>query len=158
VEPARLNVFVYGTLKRGERNHERFCRGVLAVREATVRGRLYELPYGLPALVVPEEDVLAMGTTDYSADAKTQYRAQSEPQECSLGPTVYGELFAFDNPEECLPALDGLEGFNPGKESRYERILIFATLSETGETVPTWAYGIKTPSGVHLPGGIWPAP
>ncbi len=84
----RLNVFVYGTLKRGERNNERFCRGVLALREATVRGRLYELPYSVPALVVPEEDVLAMGTTDYSADAKTQNRARSEPQESSLGPTL----------------------------------------------------------------------
>ena len=157
MEPARLNVFVYGTLKRGERNHERFCRGVLAVREATVRGRLYELPYGVPALIVPEEDVLAMGTTDYSADAKTQNRAQSEPQESSLSSTVHGEPFAFDDLEERLPALDGLEGFNPGEESRYERILISATLSETGETVPTWAYGIKTPTGVNLPDGIWPA-
>ena len=158
MEPTRLNVFVYGTLKRGERNHQRLCRGVLAVREATVRGRLYELSYGVPALVVPEEDVLAMGTTDYSADAKTQNRAQSEPQESSFGPTVHGELFAFDDPEERLPALDGLEGFNPGEDSRYERVLISATLSETGEAVPTWAYIIETPSGVHLPGGIWPAP
>ncbi|MBW1987856.1 MAG: gamma-glutamylcyclotransferase, partial [Deltaproteobacteria bacterium] len=43
-------LFVYGTLKRGCWNHERFCRGVLSVEEAVVRGRLYELPSGIPVL------------------------------------------------------------------------------------------------------------
>ncbi len=35
-KPVLLDVFVYGTLKRGQRNHERFCRGVLAVSESSV--------------------------------------------------------------------------------------------------------------------------
>ena len=156
MEPTRLNVFVYGTLKRGERNHQRFCRGVLAVREATVRGRLYELPYGVPALVVPEGDVLATGTTDYSADAKTQNRAQSESQESSLGPTVHGELFAFDDPEERLPALDLLEGFDPADASSpYRRVLV--PVETTGGPVLAWAYVVERSSGVYLPGGRWPA-
>jgi gamma-glutamylcyclotransferase (GGCT)/AIG2-like uncharacterized protein YtfP len=149
-------MFVYGTLKRGERNHQRFCRGVLAVREATVRGQLYELPYGVPALVVPEGDVLATGTTDYSADAKTQNRAQSEPQESSLVPTVHGELFAFDDPEERLPALDLLEGFDPADASSpYRRVLV--PVETTGGPVLAWAYVVERSSGVYLPGGRWPA-
>ena len=48
-----LRLFVYGTLKRGYWNHERFCRGVLSVEEAVVWGRLYELPSGIPVLRCP---------------------------------------------------------------------------------------------------------
>src|SRR5690606_29891162 len=69
-----LRLFVYGTLKQGYWNHERFCRGVLSVEEAVVRGRLYELPSGIPVLEVPEADVLAYGTADPLADVATQAR------------------------------------------------------------------------------------
>ena len=68
-----LRLFVYGTLKRGYWNHDAFCLGVLEVREAQVRGRLYEGP-GFPLLEVPEEDVLASGTADPLADVATQAR------------------------------------------------------------------------------------
>ena len=44
-----LRLFVYGTLKRGYWNHDPFCRGVLAIQEAQVRGRLFEGP-GFPVL------------------------------------------------------------------------------------------------------------
>ncbi len=46
----RLNLFVYGTLKRGQSNHERFCRGLISVQEATVRGCLYDPEERLPIL------------------------------------------------------------------------------------------------------------
>jgi hypothetical protein len=86
-----LDVFVYGTLKRGQRNHERFCQGALAVREATVRGQLYDLPFGFPALVVPKEDVQAAGTTDYLFDAGSRSHAQTGSQEVPPNwDTVYG--------------------------------------------------------------------
>jgi hypothetical protein len=73
-----LRLFVYGTLKRGYWNHERFCRGVLSVEEAVVRGRLYEFPSGIPVLEVPEADVLAHGTADPLADVATQARLAAE--------------------------------------------------------------------------------
>ena len=59
-----LRLFVYGTLKRGFWNHDRFCRGVLTVEDAVVRGRLFETSSGIPVLQVPEEDILAVGTTN----------------------------------------------------------------------------------------------
>ena len=65
-----LRLFVYGTLKRGYWNHERFWRGVLSVEEAVVRGLLYELPSGIPVLEVPEADVLAHGTADVATQAR----------------------------------------------------------------------------------------
>jgi len=67
-----LRLFVYGTLKCGFWNHDRFCRGVLTVEEAVVRGRLFETSSGIPVLQVPEEDILAVGTTNPLADVATQ--------------------------------------------------------------------------------------
>ncbi len=157
MKPIRLNIFVYGTLKRGQRNHERFCRGLVSAQEATVRGQLYELPYGFPALIVPKADVFATGTTDYLADGETGRGIEIEPSEKSLGPTVHGELFTFDDPEEYLPALDELEGFHPGEKSLYDRVLIPVTLPKTGVTIPAWAYVVQSASGVYLPDGRWPA-
>ena len=66
-----LKLFVYGTLKRGYWNHDTFCLGVLEIREAQVRGRLYEGP-GFPILEVPEKDILAYGTANHLADVATQ--------------------------------------------------------------------------------------
>ena len=158
-EPPRLTLFVYGTLKRGHSNHDRFCRGVLDVREATARGRLYDLPFGFPALVVPKEDVRAEGTADYPADAR-----ESGPSPGACAPkanpgwnVVHGELLTFGDPEDRLPSIDGLEGYRPGEPSLYRRILIPAAPSGAERAVLAWAYAVGSASGVHLPGGRWPA-
>lgn len=152
-----LNLFVYGTLKRGQSNHERFCRGLISVQEATVRGHLYELPFGFPALVVPETEVRATGTTNYLTDAEAGRYEEAEVSETpSSWDTVWGELLVFDDPEKRLPMLDGLEFFRPGEESFYKRVLIPATLAETGTTLLAWAYAIESASGLYLPGGHWP--
>ncbi len=46
-----LSLFVYGTLKPGQWAFEQFCQGqVLASAPALVRGRLYHLSLGYPAL------------------------------------------------------------------------------------------------------------
>ena len=71
---AMLRLFVYGTLKRGYWNHDRFCRGVLDVQEAMVRCRLYEMPSGIPVLQVPEVGILGHGAADPLADVATQTR------------------------------------------------------------------------------------
>jgi gamma-glutamylcyclotransferase (GGCT)/AIG2-like uncharacterized protein YtfP len=158
-EPPRLTLFAYGTLKRGHSNHERFCRGVLDVREATARGRLYDLPFGFPALVVPKEDVRAEGTSDYPADAR---ESGPSPDACipkaSLGwDVIHGEILTFGDPEERLPSVDGLEGYRPGEPSLYRRILIPTAPSGAKRAVLAWTYAVGSASGVHLPGGRWPA-
>ena len=58
-------MFFYGTFKRGERKREHYCGGALLVEEGAVRGDLYDVLLGYPALVVPEESVCAFGTGDY---------------------------------------------------------------------------------------------
>jgi gamma-glutamylcyclotransferase (GGCT)/AIG2-like uncharacterized protein YtfP len=152
-----LKLFFYGTLKRGQANHDRFCRGYLRVEEATVRGRLYDLPFGYPALVVPEEDIRAVGTADPVYDASIQQTLDPTEMRQSHGLRVFGELFTFDDAEHRLPALDRLEGFDPAGPSPYRRVLIPAGTSECAGVL-AWAYIVEKSSGTHLPGGRWPAP
>lgn len=164
-----LRLFVYGTLKRGFWNNDRFCRGVLAVEDAVVRGRLFETSSGIPVLEVPEEDILAVGTTNPLADVATQARvvarmSNPEPTPGQLpkkgtgapwGP-VYGELLTFDDPENRLPAIDRLEGFHPGGPCLYRRVLVPVRANGTG--LPVWLYAMGdrwTGSFKELIGGIW---
>jgi len=125
-------LFVYVTLKRGCWNHERFCRGVLDVQEAVVRGRLYEMPSGIP--VLPE-----------SATAG------------DCGP-VYGELLTFDDPETRLPAIDRLEGFHPGGPSLYRRVLVPVCIRQE-VVVGAWAYAGDSEQCFRrlLQAGRWPS-
>jgi len=144
-----LRIFVYGTLKRGCWNHDRFCRGVLDVQEAVVRGCLYELPSGIPVLQVPEKDILARGTADPLADVATQARfaeylasiLDPVPESATAGDCdpVYGELLTFDDPETRLPAIDRLEGFHPGGPSLYRRVLVPVCIAH-GMVLPVWVY------------------
>lgn len=162
----KTTLFVYGTLKRGFWNHDRFCRGVLNIREAEVRGRLYEMHSGIPVLQVPDGDVLAHGTSDVWADVATQGRLSeqvvSSPEPALQSATtgdwgrVYGELLTFDDPETRLPAIDRLEGFRPGEPSLYRRVLVPVRTNEA--ELPAWLYVVGNLwNGVfkELCDGIW---
>ena len=161
-----LRIFVYGTLKRGFWNHDRFCRGVLDIQEAMVRGRLYEMSSGIPVLQVPDGDILAGGTTDPLSDVATQARLSSR-MASRLEPTpesataadwgrVYGELLTFDDPETRLPSIDRLEGFRPGGSCLYRRVLVPVCITEMVQ--PAWLYigdSCPRPGLRVIPSGIW---
>lgn len=164
-----LRLFVYGTLKRGFWNHDRFCRGVLAVEDAVVRGRLFETPSGIPVLQVPEEDILSVGAIDPRADVATQAHVTARVSNPEPTPDrllknatgapwapVYGELLTFDDPETRLPAIDRLEGFHPGGPCLYRRVLV--PVRTNGAELPAWLYvaGDRwTGRFKELTGGIW---
>jgi gamma-glutamylcyclotransferase (GGCT)/AIG2-like uncharacterized protein YtfP len=149
-------LFFYGTLKRGQINHARFCRGFASAEDATVRGSLYDLPFGFPALVVPEEDVRAVGTDDPSHDAALQQRLAPQIAPRPDGPRVFGELFVFDRFDELLPALDRFEGFDPVADSGlYRRVLV--PVETPRKTILAWVYAQRKPAGSYLPNGRWPA-
>lgn len=161
-----IALFVYGTLKRGYSNHENYCRGVLAVEEALVRGCLYIRPDRIPFLEVPYEDILATGTADPAADAAAQQRrirlmdAQQPaarplcPKETGEG-IVRGELLVFDDPEIRLTAIDRLEGFRPGGRSLYRRLLVPVRVNQTWQVA--WAYAVEKtpPEWPRLESGRW---
>jgi gamma-glutamylcyclotransferase (GGCT)/AIG2-like uncharacterized protein YtfP len=149
-----LTMFFYGTLKRGQSNHDRFCQGAVRIEPATTLGRLYELPFGFPGLCVNQHDVRAIGTTNYLTDAEKQREAP--PDSPAPGwDVVHGELFTFEDPETRLIAFDALEGYTPGENSLYQRVLI--PVQSRGEHLLAWVYELKRPAGVYLPGGRWPA-
>lgn len=136
-------LFVYGTLKRGCWNHDRFCRAALHIQEATVRGQLYELPSGIPVLQVSEDDMLAAATGDFPADVAVQKRLASMLTSQRLEPpmdgeVVHGELFTFDDPAQRMPAIDRLEGFRPGQASMYRRVL--TPVFTKDKVVAAWVY------------------
>jgi len=137
---ALLRLFVYGTLKRGGRFHERYCDGVLAIEVASVRGRVHRLPQGYLTLVVPEETILARGTTDAAADVRRQETivAEAAPQDPTWS-DVPGELLTFDDPQKRLPRIDRLEGFHPGADSLYQRVLL-PIRGANGLRAAAWAY------------------
>lgn len=153
---ATLSLFVYGTLKSGFPAHEHFFGGDANIEEAMVRGALFDLPAGYPALAVPGEDILATGTADVVSDAGKQLgRIAVRRKSPASGETVHGEAVRFGYPEWRLPALDAFEGFEPEGASLHARVLIPAW-RPSGEAFPAWAY--VTPSGARLPEGIWPLP
>ena len=160
-----LRLFVYGTLKRGCRNHRSFCQGVVEIREASVRGRLYQGP-GYPILEVPKDDILAQGTTHPLADAATQARlsdqVQSKLRRLPESATrdawgaVYGELLTFDDPQTRLPPIDRLERFRPAGRSLYRRVLVRATVD--GARQLAWVYTVENLGIVQhrIESGRWP--
>ena len=102
-----------------------------------VRGRLFETSSGIPVLLVPEEEILAVGTTNPLADVGTRAH-------------VTARMF---NPE---PTPDRLEGFHPGGTCLYRRVLVSGQTH--GTVLPAWLYVVGDHwirSFKELTGGIW---
>jgi len=123
-----LRLFVYGTLKKGFWNHDRFCTRAASIEPATTWGRLYHLPAGFPALEVPESSILVTGTADPLADTRTQSTIElaenAMPRSEGDWDLVHGELMTFANPGFDLPPIDRLEAFNPSVRCVYTRVLV----------------------------------
>ena len=114
--PAPFRVFVYGTLKRGFSNHEYFCRGVTAIEDAVICGRLYALNAHIPALAIPDTSVLAHGSLDNADDHRCQRSIvidREQPVITDAWRMIHGEVLTFSEPER-LARLDHLEGVRQG--------------------------------------------
>ena len=125
---------------------------------ATVRGRLYQLSTGLPALKIPATSILAIGTLSPNADAHTQciakITAASTKVRSDMWDTVYGQVITFDDPKSVLPAIDRLEGFSPNGFCLYRRVLTPARAS--GRNCPVWLYEYaQSGASVRLAQGRW---
>ena len=155
-----ITLLVYGTLKRGFPNHDRFCRNAIDIQPATVWGHLHDLG-AYPALQVPEESILAYGTADPLADAATQarYAAHVPPHAPDTQPLgdwdpIHGELIAFPDPAQNLPPLDYLEGFRPDQASLYHRVLLPAQANF--RATYAWTYVMHgRVRGQRIASGTW---
>jgi gamma-glutamylcyclotransferase (GGCT)/AIG2-like uncharacterized protein YtfP len=145
-----LQVFVYGTLKPGESNYNRYCEGnVLSVEPAIAPGKLYDFPQlGYPGMMRVE-----------SADLATHLA------------TVQGVILSFADPN-ILKILDELEDYDQTRspdQNEYLRQTITVTCRGAIATPKTilkniqktvWVYvmthdTIQKLGGIWLPDGIW---
>lgn len=130
-----LNVFVYGTLKPGEINYNRYCQGrVVEQTKAWTRGQLYHLPrLGYPGMV-----------------------------RCRSG-RVEGYLLTFAE-SSILTILDRLEDYLPERspqENEYNRHWISVyQLHSQQKLTEAWGYTmaietVKQWQGVLISSGWW---
>ncbi|MCG8453117.1 MAG: gamma-glutamylcyclotransferase [Spirochaetales bacterium] len=140
-------MLVYGTLKRGFRNHHLLQPYLHSIRSASFWGKLYHLhDYECPAVIFPEH--LAQGSGDYSHDLRIQMGLNQQrhglfPEVEQEGWTrLSGELVELQNPREAFVVLDQLEGFLCEESPSYERILIPVHTDQGW--LYAWAYGMDT--------------
>ena len=112
-------VLVYGTLRSGMPN-DRLWRGAGArsIRAILPGARLYDLPYGFPAVVLLDDG------------------------ESAGEPVVHGELVTCEDMPELIRALDRLEGYDPDRppeRNHYQRVLVEVEVP-SGERLPAWIY------------------
>jgi gamma-glutamylcyclotransferase (GGCT)/AIG2-like uncharacterized protein YtfP len=116
-------LFVYGTLLSGEENDG--WLGGLHAQEARVKGRLYRLPAGYPALVV-----------------------EGEAQDW-----VEGEWFEGVGPR--LKVLDQLEGVGQGLFARVRLPVVVVARTVAAWVYVLSADQVRQRGGVHLVEGSW---
>jgi gamma-glutamylcyclotransferase (GGCT)/AIG2-like uncharacterized protein YtfP len=157
--PMLFRLFVYGTLKRGYWNHDTYCRSAVSVEEATVRGRLYELPSAIPVMLVPDDDILAVGS-DCVLDDILRQDTTATPGDDWLADgwdEVHGELITFTD-LAAVEDIDRLEGFRPGRPCLYRRVLVPVT-TVGAAAQPAWCYVLGVPSSrtiIPLGKDSWP--
>ena len=126
-----MQVFVYGTLKPGERSCKIYCEPYLVnYRQATAPGRLYHLPVGYPAMTLE-------------------------------GGWVRGVLLTFDDDRVLKPMdeLEEYDPNRP-QDSAYWRIR-HSIYTPTGEPLTeAWLYvmprdRVEALAGQWLPAGYW---
>jgi gamma-glutamylcyclotransferase (GGCT)/AIG2-like uncharacterized protein YtfP len=168
---AELRIFVYGTLKRGFSNHQRYCHGLLHAEPAYLVGKLFKLTARIPVLTIPDKHILAFGSGDIDTDLQQQEKMESflrlgsssAEERASMASIpgdpwrkVQGELLFFDDPEIRLPSMDFLEDFRPGFPSTYNRVLVSVVLPDGSKTA-AWTYiaGFDTRDLEEYDGEVW---
>ncbi len=159
--PEELRLFVYGTLKKGFKNHEHYCRGASLVSHGRAWGRLYLVHPNVPTLSVPEPTVLLRGSDDYPRDFAAQQELMENPPPFDWGSyrpgrnwrMIEGELLSFPEPAKALGILDAVEGFHPRTPEFYDRVLVPVQLGSEEHTLGhelVWTYVL--PAGEEPPG------
>ncbi|WP_193372596.1 gamma-glutamylcyclotransferase family protein [Planktothrix agardhii] len=128
----QIDVFVYGTLKPGECNYQRYCQGrVIAQRPALAWGKLYALSLGYPGMVAGDG-------------------------------IVEGVILSFTDPNIFLDLdqLENYQPHRPAEENEYQRqqISVFDLNHQPLGLVWVYLMDIKTVefySGVLIPDGCW---
>ena len=131
-----INIFVYGSLRKGFFNYEKYLEGKVAkIKPAILKNMdLYHMPYkGYPAIIPGTSEVL-------------------------------GEIIVVNDYESTIPPIDKMEGFigegNPNNE--YHKKLLEVELLNTGEKEKCYVYfynkdkdNLFNDKAIHIPDGNW---
>ena len=161
-----LRLFVYGTLKRGCRNHHVLLPGSLWRSERRPFGAASTRAPGIPfwrcpkMTSSPKAPPIPWPTRPPRRDCPIRCSpstgsSRKAPQGMPWG-AVYGELLTFDEPQTRLPPIDRLEGFRPAGRSLYRRVLVPATVD--GARQLAWVYTVEN-LGIgrrRIESGRWP--
>lgn len=151
-----LSLFVYGTLMRRGRYHAVYFPVDTPAVAARIRGRLFQLQAGYPAVELAETHRLATATGAFEADERTE--REWRPVVASFvepGGTegwVHGELVTVGDPL-LMRMLDRLEGFRPGRRSLFLRVLAPVWVRSEHSPRPAWVYVQQAPRGRFVPTG-----
>ncbi len=129
---APIRVFVYGTLKPGEKNYPRYCQGnVKHAQPAIAQGLLYDLCLGYPAMTPGEG-------------------------------WVKGVLLSFEDVSvlAALDELEGYHSDRNPEDNEYERSLIEVFTPDQEPLGESWIYWMPLPTiqrweGTFIPNGDW---
>ena len=126
-----LRIFVYGTLKPGEANYQKYCAGMLYATSAIALGKLFALPMGFPAMTLGDKPVHGYLL-------------------CFINPEI---LMTLDELEDYQPARDA-------SENLYYRQMIEIYDQEGRSLGSAWVYLMTKESvcqlgGVVLTDGCW---
>ena len=135
MQKAPQDLFVYGTLKRGQPAHRRYCGDAVFITSGAVRGRLHRHPDGYPVLVLA-------------------------PSMLVTGPDwqwIRGELFRLRDPARNLARIDAYEGVIAGTPGSYHRVRVAVRAAGVRFA---WIYAAASPLraaelAVH-PESAWP--
>lgn len=155
-------LFAYGTLKQGSPMHNQLCRGVRSVIPARLWGRLYELPSGCPALLVPPAAVLAEASLDPDADQVRLGAAQHAPSAAFSHEgwrPVTGHLITLADYRTVWSTLDAWEDALPAQPQLFRRVIVRIERAN-GVPITAWTYHVpQLPEGSReLVTGEWPVP
>jgi gamma-glutamylcyclotransferase (GGCT)/AIG2-like uncharacterized protein YtfP len=127
------DVFVYGTLKPGECNYQRYCQGVvMQTQPAIAYGQLFQLPMGYPAMISGEG-------------------------------VVQGVILSFSNLSilTVLDQLEDYDPCRPSEQNEYQRQWIQTYTLDHQPLQQVWAYLMtveslkRFPGVVLIPDGCW---
>ena len=130
--PLCLRVFVYGTLKPGEANYQRYCAGkVVDSKKAFTLGKLFALPMDYPAMIPGDNQ-------------------------------VHGYLLSFTEATvlSALDELEDYQPTNAASENLYNRQRVEIYDQQSRSLGLAWVYlmtseAVSRLGGVFLPNGWW---
>ncbi|MBW4470825.1 MAG: gamma-glutamylcyclotransferase [Stenomitos rutilans HA7619-LM2] len=134
-----IHVFVYGTLKPGEKNYQICASHVIAAKPASANGCLYALPFGYPAMTLEVGTVhgMVLSFADETVLEALDAYERHDPAE-----------FYASVPNQSL------------EQNEYDRQKITVYDQAKRELGQAWTYlmtkaQVQRLSGVFLPDGQW---